>query len=242
MSRAAIVLGAGAALFLAASLLGKRSILSGDYLFPYRDDVYLRAGQRLGGQAYVPPGTRDGARLLVYLHGNNEGGALHSAMGARGDSFDLRTLAPPGTIVAAPSQTKNASGAGLWAGFDLDAFVAAVEDATGASIDRSRVVLMGHSGAGCSSVGGLLAPLKTIRPQLVAVVDVCGGAGFGAAFGKLGEEVPVHVFFQTRSWARDFDGFAKALAGRARFEEIRTPDGQNPHDAIVPIVTQRVLA
>ena len=225
-----------------AMLMRSRPLAVGNYFFPYHDAQYLSPGQSLGGQAYVPPGARDNARLLVFLHGNNDGGMLHGGMGATDTGYDLRPLVPSDTIVAAPSQTRNASGAGLWAGFNLDEFVAAVEAATGATIDRSRVVLMGHSGAGCSSVGGLLAPLGTIKPQLVAVVDVCAGPTYGDYFGKLGEQVPVSVFYQTKSWARDFAGFQAALKGRATMEEIVPPASGNPHDAIVPIAVSKVLA
>jgi hypothetical protein len=231
------ILALGALALLARS----RPLAVGNYFFPYHDAQYLGPGQSLGGQAYVPPGARDNARLLVFLHGNNDGGPMHGGMGAADTAYDLRALVPSDTIVAAPSQTRNASGAGLWAGFDLDEFVAAVEAATGATIDRSRVVLMGHSGAGCSSVGGLLGPLGTIKPQLVAVVDVCAGPVYGDYFGKLGEQVPVRVYYQTRSWGRDFSGFQAALRGRASMEEIVPPSGQNPHDAIVPIAVSRVL-
>ena len=239
MKKATILLGAGALLALLA-VSRRRPATSGNYLFPYRDAQYLSAGQSLGGQAYVPPGTTDGARLLVYLHGNNDGGMMHAGMGASDTAYDLRTLVPADTIVAAPSQTKNASGAGLWNGFDLDAFVAAVEAATGVSV--GSVILMGHSGAGCNSMGGLLSRLGRIKPSLVAAVDICGGPIFGAAFGKLAEQVPVRVFYQTASWARDFSGFRRALGNRASFEEIKTPAGQNPHDAIVPIATRMVMS
>ena len=238
----ALAIGGGAATIIALSyVIGGRPLAVGNYFFPYHDAQYLGAGQSLGGQAYVPPGARDGARLLVYLHGNNDGGLMHGGMGATDTAYDLRKLVPSDTIVAAPSQTRNASGGALWANFDLDEFVAAVEAATGATIDRSRVILMGHSGAGCSAIGGLLSPLRTIKPQLVAVVDVCAGSVYGDLFGKLGEQVPVHVYYQTRSWLRDFAGFAAALKGRATMEEIVPPSGTNPHDAIVPIAVSKVL-
>jgi poly(3-hydroxybutyrate) depolymerase len=238
----AMALGGGIMAALAVAVVRKKRLLTpGDYFFAYHDADYLAPGQRLGGQAYVPPGTRTDARLLVYLHGNNDGGMVHGGMGATDTAYDLRKLAPPGTIVAAPSQTRNASGAGLWAGFSLDEFVAAVEVATGATIDRTRVILMGHSGAGCSSVGGLFSRLGAIRPQLVAAVDVCAGPGFGEAYGRLAEQVPVRVFYQTRSWSRDFAGFHAGLNNRATFEEVQTPPGQSPHSAIVPVVASHLL-
>lgn len=237
-----IGLGGGVMAALGYWLVRKRPLAVGNYFFPYHDDIYLSSGQSLGGQAYVPPGARNHARLLVYLHGNNDGGMMHGGMGASDTAYDLRAIVPSDTIVAAPSQTRNASGAGLWAKFNLDEFVGAVEAATGATIDRSNVILMGHSGGGCSYQGGLLAPLGTIKPVLIAAVDVCGGPSFGEAYGKLGEQVPVRVFYQTGSWARDFAGFQAALKGRATFEKVDVPAGTNPHSAIVPIVTRALLA
>jgi hypothetical protein len=245
-SRAELVLAAGGTLFTIAfaNRVFGRSIDAGDYYFPYRDADYLdvRKGERYGGAAYVPPGTRNGARLLVYLHGNNDGGMLHGGLGASDTDYDLRAMVPEGTVVAAPSQTVAASGTGLWKGFNLDEFVASVEAAIGANVDRSNVILVGHSGAGCTPVGGLLAPLGEILPRLVAVVDVCGSAGYGDLFGKLGEKVPVRVFYQVGTWSRDFAGFHQGLRGRASFERIDTPAGKNPHSAIVPIAVQKVLA
>ena len=231
-----------AAFAIAKKTFSERPLAVGNYFFPFHDAEYLSPGQTMGGQAFVPPGARDNARLLVYLHGNNDGGMMHGGMGATDTAYDLRKIVPSDTIVAAPSQTRNASGAGLWAGFNLDEFVAAVEHATGATIDKSRVILMGHSGAGCSSVGGLFGKLGVIKPQLVAVVDVCAGPMYGEAYGRLAEQVPVRVFYQTRTWSRDFAGFLAGLRGRATFEEVQTPAGQSPHSAIVPIVARMILA
>jgi hypothetical protein len=236
-----VLAGVVAAAAVGVWMIRNRPLAVGNYDFAYRDAEYLGPGQKLGGRAYVPPGARNHARLLVYLHGNNDGRQMHSGMGATDTTYDLRKIVPADTIVAAPSQTRNASGAGLWSGWNLDAFVDAVEVATGAAIDRSNVILMGHSGAGCNAKGGLLAPLGTIKPRLAAVVDVCAGPAFGNAFGKLGEQVPVRVFYQTGSWPRDFAGFQTALRGRAPLEKIATPPGESPHSAIVPIVARRVL-
>lgn len=216
-----------------------RPLKPGNYFFAYRDREYLGSGQTLGGQAYIPVGALNHARLLVYLHGNNDGGMMHAGMGASDTPYDLRDIVPRNTIVAAPSQTRNASGAGLWAGFHLDDFVRAVEDATGATV--GDVILAGHSGAGCNSSSGLLSPLGNLKPKVVGVIDVCGGPGFGEAFGALGEKVPVRVFYQTGSWERDFSGFQKALRGRATFEKVQTPAGASPHSAIVPIAIRSLL-
>ena len=208
--------------------------------FAFEDERWLAPGQHEGGLAHVFDEAPDPAPLLVWLHGTNEGGPLHRGLGAPG--FDLRTFVPRTMIVAAPSQTRDAaSGSRLWIGFDLTAFVSAVEGATGRAVDRARVIVAGHSGAACSAAGGLLAPLGAVVPSAVIAIDGCLDARFGALFGALGERTAVHVFHQTRTWPRDPRAFAQAFAGRGSFVEL-TVVGDSPHEDIVPLALERVLS
>lgn len=208
--------------------------------FAFEDERWLQPGEHDGGLAHVFDEVVAPAPLLVWLHGTNEKGPLHRGLGAPG--FDLRTFVPRTTIVAGPSQTREAaSGSRLWIGFDLTAFVDAVERATGVPIDRARVTLAGHSGAGCNATGGLLSRLGAVRPCAVIAIDGCLDARFGALFGALGEEVPVHVLHQQRVWPRDPRAFADAFAGRGVLEELDVP-GDHPHEDIVPIALGRALS
>lgn len=216
---------------------------AGSFDFAYLDDRYLAAGESNGGRAMVPLGASEPAPLLVYLHGNNESGVLHRGFGggSRGDN-DVRTMAPPGWIVAGPSQTRGAKGSSLWAGFDLDAFVAAVEQATGRQVDRERVVLAGHSGAGCTVGGGLLSKFGDIKPAKVVVIDVCMNPPYGSLYAEQARAVPLEVYYQPFTWTRDFAGFEKLLSGLAKVERITGPFTGNAHEQIVPLALGRALA
>ena len=65
----------------------------------------------------------------------------------------------------------------LWPGFDLDAFLdrTAARLAGIATIDRSRVIVVGHSGAGCNIHGGLATALHAkTTPLADLVIDTSG--------------------------------------------------------------------
>lgn len=212
----------------------------GLYDFAFRDRDWLLPGQSLGGRAYVPVdlGAHPSpAPLLVYLHGLNPSGPLHLGLGAPGN--DLRKLSL-GRIVAAPSQTSGGPTGATFPGFDLEAFVDAVERATGAAIDRKRVVLAGHSGGACGLPGGgIYGSYGAVSPEAVIALDGCLDPRYGAALGKLGERVPVYVYYQRQSWtSRDIEGARKAFAGRGTFEEIKGVS----HESIVPAALERALS
>lgn len=236
-------LAGGAAAFLVLSAAGESggsggfssSTVAGDVDFPFDDQKRLAAGQKNGGRAHVPAGLSTPAPLLVYLHGNNESGLMH-----RG--FADAVAGASGVVVAAPSQTVNAKGSSLWGGFDLDAFVSAVEAATGVTIDRSRVVVAGHSGAGCSSGAGIFTTYRNVRPRLIVDVDGCMNGVYGSMLGALADKgFAVAAYYQDITWKRDFAGFAKALGSRGVVEQIKGPFKGNPHDEIVKLALERVF-
>jgi hypothetical protein len=216
------------------------AVPEGDYPFPFNDGRWLRPGQSNGGLAHVPKGARGKLPLVVWLHGNNEDGVLHRGVGAPGN--DLRKMVPAPYVVAAPSHTLNAKGASLFAGFNLEDFVDAVEKAIGAPIDRSEIVVVGHSGAGCASSAGIYGNFGSIKPKQVIALDTCldpAFAGLLASIAARGSKVS--VYYQTRSWSRDFAGFTRAFGGRGTVENVNVPGGGNPHEDIVPVVIQKVF-
>ena len=79
-----------------------------------------------------------------------------------------------------------------------------------------------------------------VKTEAVIAIDGCLGPSYGDALGKLGQRLPVYVYFQRQTWLRDFDGFAKAFAGRGVLEEVKGLTG-NPHEAIVPVALGRAL-
>lgn len=215
------------------------AVKEGDYPFPFNDGRWLRPGQKNGGLAHVPKGARGKLPLVVWLHGNNEEGEMRRGVGAPGN--DLRKLVPAPYVVAAPSQTLGAKGASLFAGFNLEDFVDAVEKAIGASIDRSKVVVIGHSGAGCAGNAGIYGNYGSIKPKQVIALDTCLGPAFAVLLAAIARNSKVSVYYQTRSWTRDFAGFTKAFGDRGTVENVSVPGGGNPHEDIVPIVIRKVF-
>ncbi|HEY6557703.1 MAG TPA: hypothetical protein VI072_10535 [Polyangiaceae bacterium] len=213
---------------------------------------YVLAWQAQGGRAYVPEAVSDVAvPLVIFLHGTNTAGVLHPWMSERNN--DLRPLldqlieqgSVTPAVLAAPSQTRRASIRYLWDDFDYGAFAQKTQAALGdsARIDTGRIVLVGHSGAGCNPDGGLLrAASARQEPPLFGLVaiDVCMKASYGLALGK-SRARSVSVFWQMESWKRDYgdfhDAFLKSRANfaaeRDSFEEVGVV-GRDAHNQIVP--------
>ena len=215
--------------------------------FAFDDARLLRDGEHDGGLVWIGPRAHhEGAPLLVFLHGAN-GDILHRWLGGSGDVRPMvaawSTL--PGAdapIVAGPSQTRDArSGSSLFADFDLDDFVDAVEDALppGVSVDEERVIVVGHSGAGCNEEGGIVsAPGGTIAPMALVAIDTCMDATFGDLLDDVMGDAPTWVFWESK-WPRPISDF------RATFEDERpqlrhvvriyhdAPAGELAHGAIV---------
>jgi hypothetical protein len=155
-------------------------------------------------------------------------------------------------VLAAPSQTKNAAATrGLWSEFDLSGFV---DDVAGAmenvlQIDRTRVVVAGHSGAGCNPDGGLATDFWTGEkppPLALISIDPCLDAEMGAVFAKRPSHVPLLVWWQSAIWARSPEEFWSSLvagkpAGRIDRMTKLPADGPNPHDSIVPLAFERMV-
>lgn len=228
--------------------------------FVFDDAHLLRDGEAHGGLLHASPNAAGKERpLLVFLHGVNEAGPLHRGLGGAG-TFDLRALVDTldeqnriePAIVAGPSQTKDAwSGSRMWSTLDVDAFVDAVEDALpdGLAIDRTRIVIAGHSGAGCNPNGGLARALHTkIEPLAILALDTCMDPAFGKLLGEATATAPVHVFFQTSIWPRDFDGFKSAFfaevakdSSRIGTAESLWSPGANPHDELALVALRKTL-
>jgi hypothetical protein len=214
--------------------------------FPFRDDALLSHAQKDGGLVYVPDAIHRGESvpLVVFLHGINAYQSVHLWMGSTIGPFDLRAdwdnwlgesqVRP--ALLAAPSQSRMAATAAtLWSDFDLEQFVDATEASLGglATIDRSQVLVVGHSGAGCNKAGGLasiIAAPKTIHPLGIVAIDICMEEDSATALALAPLETPVAIYWQT-SWARPFNEF------RSAFDVLRGPQAA-PHDVVeeVPIV------
>jgi hypothetical protein len=158
-------------------------------------------------------------------------------------------------VVAGPTHSKDAAFAEVvLPGFDLDAFV----DATAAAvlttspdvrIDRSRVVVVGHSGGACNPTGGLLAVAKrsaragAITPMALVESDGCVDSYVADALKLAPEATRVMVFWQTWMWPRRFDVFRQLMATRpgTLLEEVKVPQDAGAHDKALDAVLSRAL-
>lgn len=242
-----------------ASLCGVAAAEAKTLYFPHNDATFLHRFQRNGGAAVLPDRVETDQPLpvVVFLHGTNPTSELHMWLGGGRDLRPMiKRLIDNGQVkpfvLAAPSQTKNAGlAAKVWQGFDLNAFVDDVVKATDGSvtIDRTRVVLAGHSGAGCNPSGGLAADFWSAGvplPLALVSIDPCLDRKMGASFARRPTEVPLLLWWQPAIWIRQPAKFEAALTRdkpEERVDRVRElpPMGANPHEAILPVALESAL-
>jgi hypothetical protein len=257
LGRLARSIGAGAACVTA---LWAASADAKTLYFPHQDARFLHRFQRNGGAAVLPEdiSASEPLPVVVFLHGTNPTSETHMWLG--GGGRDLRPLVKrlidsgqvKPFVLAAPSQTKNAGlAATVWQDFDLNAFVEDVARATDGkvNIDRKRVVLAGHSGAGCNPRGGLAADFWSAGmplPLALVSIDPCLDRKMGGAFARRPTEVPLLLWWQPAIWVRQPAKFEAALLRdkpEQRVDRVRElpPMGANPHEAILPVAFESAL-
>jgi hypothetical protein len=221
-------------------------------VFPYRQRRLLYSRNAPGGLAYVTSGAAHGASLpvVVFLHGMNPDELMHPWFGPPyGDLRPvLESLIASGKVAplvrAAPTHTRFATGAtSMWPRFDLDDFLDATEAALGesAKLDRARVVVVGHSGAGCNAAGGILAEsVRRAKPLALVDVDGCVDETIMPSLAQTSASTPVHFFWQ-RTWVRPIPELESACPA-CKVEEITDLAARPaPHVAILPEALRRVL-
>lgn len=217
--------------------------------FRFEQKRYMRQRHGAGAAVYAPRQANEDAAhsalpIVVFLHGLNADERVSPHMD--GASDDLRTLADTlmaeghtaPFILAAPTHARFATGTKvMWHDFDLDAFLRASESALGSAtgaprIDRSRVILVGYSGGGCSITGGLLGPAAEHAVALVAI-DTCFDAESNARLLHLAETRASLTYFQ-RTWSRNF---GELETGAEHLPNLFVHEfsalGSNPHAAIL---------
>lgn len=221
------------------------------------------------GRVYVHPdvaGAKD-VPLLVFIHGLNVekikyrwigGGNEGDVRRILGDLIDQGLVAP--MVLAAPTSTDPATMVNAlttWPGFELDRFVNRTQAALGQSvrIDRKRIIVVGHSGAGCNVHGGVASALldnRTTNVVLGLVVDGCMATDFATEILKVPKTTNLVVTWQEISWANrptnDFKRvFSRAVAkdppaaGVLRELVLERPKAPSPHDAMVGIAFKKWL-
>jgi hypothetical protein len=195
--------------------------------YPYDGSDVNDRSRAYEGRAFVPDAAAASTAalpLVVFLHGLNRELIPHRWMGG-GNEGDVRRIvaelvdrgALPPLIVAGPGSVVPAavSHGASFPVFDMDRFVELTEAALVgvARVDRARIVVTGHSGAGCSERGGLIAAVRAkTRPLAVLSIDTCMAAPLAAALGAAPAETHVVVTWQTASWTRDFKRFQTVFA------------------------------
>jgi len=203
--------------------------------------------------------------VLVFLHGINTDLIKHRWMGG-GNAGDIRRIAAelmesgriPPILVAAPSAVVPAATAVArtsWPAFDLDRFLdLTAERLRGvATLDRSRVIVAGHSGGGCNKDGGVVTAARAAAPVHAAlVIDACMDVDLAAPLSAARPTTHVIVSWQPLTWTkRPIRAFERAFLGEVEqrpaapgvlreVEQLR-PTAPMPHDAMVPLVLRRWL-
>ncbi len=231
--------------------------------FSYRDEKLLQETQTGGGRVWIPAIARQRGGpypLVVLLHGTDsmtKPGGVHRLLAPPLDlSLEFKSALERGVavpvIVAAPSQTRDAHASpSLWtsAGFNLADFVTVLEAELSvlgsARVDRRRVSVFGHSGAGCvvtsrkrNGLFHVAERVRALRNQGVHVttlglMDICfhgygGGRFLRDALAGTSTRVAA-MWVEPQTWYatldRDPDGFARGLGvsdvvrcDRTRFE------------------------
>jgi len=202
--------------------------------FPYKDATLLPAGHAKSARLWVPNTARRDRTytLVVLLHGLNKAGRKHPLLGGSA-GVDVPALATrlirsgqarQRFVLAGPTQIRGAAHSDtLWRRFDLPGFVRAVRRNLPRGIRiADRVVVMGHSGAGCTPGSGLWWVARRHGKMLRALgtMDTCMDAAFGRHLrswlwpkrqgGKGSARVWLINFWQA-GWRRDVQGFERAL-------------------------------
>ncbi len=226
---------------------------STEFEFEHRRYMFSREGP--GSIAHVAGGQPgETLPLVVFLHGMNADRDVHLWMGGGpGDLREhvdawVRTGDVTPLILAAPTHTRYALAANLmWPDFDLGDFIIATETALAgrAHVDTSRVILVGHSGAGCNPRGGLFSPELLKHPNLVTsvvAIDSCVDEDVVPTFQTLAHGTKVLYFWQP-AWSRPVDDLAKicdAPGASCSVHEISGLHG-NPHNSVLPAALGRAL-
>ncbi|MFO0588935.1 MAG: hypothetical protein U0441_15400 [Polyangiaceae bacterium] len=202
--------------------------------------------------------------LLVFVHGLNTELIKYRWFGG-GNEGDVRRVVQelieagqiPPMIVAAPSTVtpQNAVVAATsWMGFDLDHFVAKTEEALKgkAKIDKTKILVAGHSGGGCNIKGGIATALKAKNLHAVLSIDTCMGTDLATALAQTKKATNVVVTWQAITWQtrplKDFRTVferevkkSPADAGVLRTLDFMTPTIPSPHDAMVSLTLKKYL-
>lgn len=202
-----------------AFLLGSAELTSParEVEFPFQDDLRLLPGEANAGKLWRSHGLLDDGSavpLVIFVHGIIFDGQRHHWLTADpAGPWDARPFMEslvdqgelPPLVVAVPSQTRDATDPGkLFNGIDFDAFVAAVDSALAPHqrVDRTRVVVLGHSGSACDPESAAFAALgaKTFVPRALIAMDGCLAPNTAHRLATTTRARDVIVTYQEQIW------------------------------------------
>ncbi len=202
--------------------------------------------------------------LLVFVHGLNTELIKYRWMGG-GNEGDVRRIVAemieagqiPPMLVAGPSSVVPQNivvAQASWMAFDLDHFVAKTEAALKgvATIDKTKIIVAGHSGGGCNIKGGIATAIKAKNVHTVMSIDTCMGTDLATALAQAKKSMNVIVSWQAITWAnrplKDFRTVferevkkSPADTGILRTLDPMTPNIPSPHDAMVGLTLKKWL-
>ena len=203
--------------------------------------------------------------LVVYLHGVNTDHRAFRFAGHGGEP-DVREITArlmgdgtvPPFVLAAPSTVVFSDfPASLWPAFDLDRLVEITTRTLRgqATLDLDRIIVVGHSGAGCNPRGGVFAAAMdtTLTLRGVMLVDTCLDLPSAPLLVDLPPAIDVVVTFQSKGWARPYEAFGEAFLGPRQARRLasgavgrdvyehRTPAARHAHNAMVEEAFQAYL-
>lgn len=235
--------------------------------FPFQDEQRLLPGETNAGKLWRSHGLRDDGSavpLVVFVHGIIFDGQRHHWLTVDpAGPWDARPFmeslvdegALPPLVVAVPSQTRDATDPGkLFVGIDFDAFVDAVDRALAPyqRVDRTRIVVLGHSGSACDPESAAFAALnaKTFVPRALIAIDGCLAASSGKKLATTTHARDVIVTYQEQIWPeRPFVEFRSTFEGALtetwprglRVIERLELSVENAHLALVEATARRWL-
>jgi len=218
------------------------------------------------GRAFVPSKTAAAegkVPLVIFLHGLNAALIKYRWMGG-GREGDVRRIigglvdegAIEPVVVAGPSSivASQVSHGASWNHFDLDNFVSRTNKRLEGivAIDEERIIVAGHSGAGCSQAGGL-EKIAGDKRKLLAIfsIDTCMAASLAQSLARTKPSTHVIVSYQTAAWPRRAFKLFRTIFLREvaksppDAEVLRELDHQKPrkapHEATVALTFERWL-
>lgn len=214
------------------------------------------------GRAYVHPAAQKATPVpvIVFMHGVNTDHIPYRFVGG-GQELDVRKAIAEfidrglieAAVIAAPSTVVSCEHPLIiWPRFDLKQFLDSTAAAlgSGVSLDLNRVVLVGHSGAGCNRRGGLVSAMRSfpaIRAMLA--IDTCMALEDAPFFARAPLDADMVISWQPRGWTRPFESFEEIFMRHADVQfarGFRKVEGMEilaprPHTAIVLAAMEKWL-